>query len=252
MSDAPSTAPSNVAEMNCQEPAAPIAEQLQQAVTETRRRPKPMSLPTSEGWWFVNGELVWIDEDDLETWVPGDELYGPLPSEAPEPDATLADLTGTAADRLKRFVALEKERRELDTKLKDVKTRVDAMQKNLLEDFAEAHATSVKCDGLTVYLKKNRYVSKGKGISTEVICEKLEEIGWDDMVKDGYNASSLKARVLETLINRDEIAEQLKRYEANQQMAPYELIELQAKISRIEPLFALLNIGEVTKVQTLK
>ena len=41
-----------------------------------------------------------------------------------------------------------------------------------------------------------------------VICD---EIGWDDMVKDGYSGSALKARVIEVLINRDELKAALKR-----------------------------------------
>jgi len=224
-----------------------LDDQLQQAVTENRRGPRPLKYPSGPGWWVFHGEdgigTRYVDEDDLADDAiesHSGDWYGPLPSEAPEADATLDDLSGTAADRLKRYVALEEERRSLEDRLKETKFRIAAMQPNILEDFAAAGAHSIRCDKLTVFIKTNRYVSKGKGIETQTICDVMQEIGLGQMVRDGYSPSTLKAWVVEQMTLRDQVDKQVEQGVT----VPPEMVEQanQAR-ERLDRLAPLLNIG---------
>lgn len=110
---------------------------------------------------------------------------------------------------LKRFVALEHERRTLEMKLDSVKARLKPIAIEALELWADSGLERLRMNGLTVHLRTDRYVTKKTGILGEAVCEALRSIGRADMVSDGYNASSLKSLVREWIDNDDEVPEQL-------------------------------------------
>jgi hypothetical protein len=126
---------------------------------------------------------------------------------------------------LKEFVALEHERRQHDDRLKQIAERVDKLAPTLLDQFADAGIQNANVDGLTVYVRVDRYVSKRGDASTEQVCQVLKDCGLGYMVSDGYNASSLKSKV--------------KEFQEEGVAVP-------------EALAAMLNIGEVPRLATRK
>lgn len=121
---------------------------------------------------------------------------------AAEPDAPAS---GDFLKRLKEFTLLELERRALEENLECTQKRILALKPQLLEDMAEAGVESAHCNGLSVFTRIDRYVSKKKEVETEQVCRVLEQIGRGDMVNDGYNASSLKALIGEWMTEGQEV-----------------------------------------------
>jgi hypothetical protein len=174
-------------------------------------------------------------------------------TEAPtDPIDELADVNATFANRLKRFVALEHARRELETQLEDNKKRAAAISTLLLEDFGEAGLQNVKCDGLTVYIRVDRYVTKKGDVDSESICGVLSEIGRDDLVKAGYNANSLKSWVLEQIEQRLDLRRQIDQLIASKQTPTPAMVDQLASLDKLDRLLPMLNVGEVPRIVTTK
>lgn len=114
-------------------------------------------------------------------------------------------------DPLARFVALEKQRRELEKQLDDLKDELAKLQETVLDDWADRCQQSAKVDGLTVYVSHEFYCTKRGEISTEQLIEILRSSGLDRCVQVGYNASSLKAFVKEQIAGGSDIPEALKK-----------------------------------------
>lgn len=129
----------------------------------------------------------------------------------------------TIGDRLKAYAALEHHRRQLESQLKSVEQESRALGEKLLEDFGETGMSNANVDGLCLYIRMDRYVSKRADATTEQVCEALREAGLAYMVTDGYNAASLKSLV--------------KEYQDNGREVPPKLSEL-------------LNVGEVPRLAT--
>lgn len=144
-----------------------------------------------------------------------------------EMEAMLAAEPQPAALRelLAEFVALEIERREHEDKLKVIAERLAKINEPLLDAFADSGIQNAKVNGLTVYVRMDRYCSKKSDASTEQVCAALKTCGLGYMVSDGYNAQSLKSKVKEWQDNG---------------------VEVPAALS------GLLNIGEVPRLATRK
>lgn len=124
-----------------------------------------------------------------------------MTTESQEMAAALeADLSATPPTfqaQIAEYVALEKRRRELEAELEATNTKIAPLQASLLEQFADLGMQSANVDGLTVYVRCDRYVSKRQGVATESVCEALRQCGLGYMVSDGYNAMSLKSKIKE-------------------------------------------------------
>lgn len=140
--------------------------------------------------------------------------------------------SGTMAEQLREFVALEKRRRELETELAQISDRSAALSALLLDSMADAGMQSARIDGMTVYIRRDLYVSKRKEAESADVCNVLRRIGCDYMVGESYNAASLKSKVKEYM---DQDAVEAEPFDA--------------KLSRVPPeLAVLLNIGETPRV----
>jgi len=120
-------------------------------------------------------------------------------------------LQPTAMELLNVFTELEHRRRELEDDLKKTKADIEAIQEPLTEAFALNGLTNVKKDGLTVFLKHNHYCSKLGGVETETLVAALRLAGCEYMVSEGYNPSSLRARVREWIDDGEEVPEPLQK-----------------------------------------
>ncbi len=105
-------------------------------------------------------------------------------------------------DLLERFVVLEHRRHRLEAELDATKKAIADIQEPLLEEWGERGVSQVKVDGLTVHLKTLFYCGKRGEVETAAICTVLKEQGLGSMVKLGYVAASVKARVKEW-VDRD-------------------------------------------------
>lgn len=117
-------------------------------------------------------------------------------------------------DRMSLFALLEIIRRDLEDALDRVKKRANGMKDQLLEEMVLHGIKNMNVHGLTIFSRIDRYVRKKSdkdGVTTQMICDALEEIGRGEMVDDGYSPASLKSLVVEMLAeDGDGVPEQLK------------------------------------------
>lgn len=242
---------------------AELLEDLAEAIDQ-QSKPRRTTRPDAPGWWmfptpdgFSLLEMTTEDLDEIEDWdSPADEYFGPLrwPHDADDDQTmTLEEVGPKFADRIKRFVELELEKRRLDQQAKEVKARIATLQTHLIEDFAEMGTQNVKCGGLTVYLNRAWYVSRLKGLDKQVLLDKLVEVGRGEMISPNYHAGSLKAWVLEQLTAREELQRHFEELEKAGQRPAAELNERLAEINRvINPLLPLLNVGSNLSIKARK
>lgn len=152
----------------------------------------------------------------------GRELAGIQAAAPDDADTPVADNLGAL---LKRYTELENERRKHTEQCEALADQIKPLEEALLEAFAEAGLQNARANGLTVFIRTDRFVSKKGEVSTDVICEKLKELGCGYMVKEGYSAASLKAKVAEWQV---------------------EGVEIPAELA------GMLNIGEVARITSRK
>jgi hypothetical protein len=129
---------------------------------------------------------------------------------ATDVEETLCDPCGENSDPLSRFVQLDHERRQVEDRLDAIKKEQTAMQERVLDEWADRGQQSAKVGGLTIYVAHEFYCSKRGGVSTEQLIEILKSSGLDRCVQVGYNASSLKAFVKETIAGGSDLPDTLK------------------------------------------
>jgi hypothetical protein len=113
-----------------------------------------------------------------------------------EEPADTAQLDGFAG-LLTDFIRLSKRKRELEDDLKVVKAKLADLNDPLAEQMGANGVQRATKDGLTVYLRTDRFVSKRADVDTDQACQVLEGWGWGYIVKESYNASSLRSLVVE-------------------------------------------------------
>ena len=125
----------------------------------------------------------------------------------PEP-AALPDDAGFQA-RVSQFAQLENRRRELEAALDAVSKRANKLKGPILEDMAIHGIDNLSAHGLSIFSRVDRFVRKRTGVDTETVCEALRRMGREDMVSDGYSASSLKSLVVEMMTEDQPVPEYL-------------------------------------------
>ncbi len=117
-------------------------------------------------------------------------------------------------ERLSLFARLENIRRELDDTLARVKRHIDGMRSALHEEMAEQGMESARVHGLSVHPRTDLTVNKlsnESGVTAQMVCDALTEIGREDMVNDGYSGASLKSLIREMLDNEQDVPECLNK-----------------------------------------
>lgn len=149
--------------------------------------PSPKSASSSATREYYGGDPICesMQKSDRDFILAAVEPYNPLPD-----------------DLLEKFVVLEHRRRKLEADLDDTKKAIAEIQEPLQEEWGERGVSQVKMDGLTVHLKTLFYCGKRGEVETAAICTMLKQEGLGSMVKLGYVAASVKARVKEW-VDRD-------------------------------------------------
>lgn len=124
------------------------------------------------------------DGDYIGKWP--DDFIGEPGEKMPELDSLLA-----------RFVNLDAEKTQLDTRIDEIKKEMRAVEETLLDEWANKGVQAVKLAKRTVYIRRDFYCSKRAGVETEAVCEVLEQVGYRRMVNPSYAPASLKALVRE-------------------------------------------------------
>jgi hypothetical protein len=111
---------------------------------------------------------------------------------------------------LKEFVALEKEKAQLNGRLKVINQRLEVLDGAITEEFVKDGIQSMRVDGRTVYLHRDIYASPKDGERAAVV-EALKECDLSQYIKEDYNANSLTAFVREMVREAEEQARLEKR-----------------------------------------
>jgi hypothetical protein len=104
-----------------------------------------------------------------------------------------------ATPQLTRFAELEKRRRELEVELKIIEKEEEELEPAVLEQFIESGVSKVTLNGLTVYLHKSLFAGTERRDNEttdeayERACQRLAEIGFQDLVQTRFNTQSLAA-----------------------------------------------------------
>lgn len=73
-----------------------------------------------------------------------------------------------------------------------VTTQLNEVERELLDEWGENGTTRQTVEGVTLYLRTERFFQRAPGVSTREICEQLAAQGFGDLVYPTYNSSALK------------------------------------------------------------
>ncbi len=114
----------------------------------------------------------------------------------------------TMQQRASLFALTTRELRELEAKVEYLKDVLDQLQRDLILDMAEGGVENMRVGGYTLYRATTRYVRKRPdkdGVTTDMVCEVLKQIGRGDLVTDGYHPNALKSFVTEQIQQNGEV-----------------------------------------------
>lgn len=104
-------------------------------------------------------------------------------------------------EELKRFIALEERRRQLETEIDAIKAEAAQLEQMLLPEFERSGLEKVSIDGRTVYLERKLW-AKAKDGDKAAVCKALKRAHLGDFVEETFNTNSLSAYVRE--LDREE------------------------------------------------
>lgn len=100
-------------------------------------------------------------------------------------------------DKLRRFVTLEKQRRELEGELKVIAEERSMLEAQLLKEFEKAGMSSTKIDGLNVRVERMLFATVLKGFTKMDVCKALKRSRLGSLVQNTYQPGQLAAYVRE-------------------------------------------------------
>jgi hypothetical protein len=99
-------------------------------------------------------------------------------------------------EELKRFVALEERRRQLEAEVDTIKTETAELEQRLLPQFELEGFEKISIDGRTVYVERKLW-AKAKDVNKAAVCKALKRARLGDYVEETFNTNSLSAYVRE-------------------------------------------------------
>lgn len=95
-------------------------------------------------------------------------------------------------EKLARFVAKTKRRKELEEELSTIKEELEGLESTLRQQFAQGGVQRITVDGMTVYLHRAvraKYADKAAAVQA------LLDSGHDDYVKPDFNFNSVSSLI---------------------------------------------------------
>lgn len=105
-------------------------------------------------------------------------------------------------DKVKRYRDLRVAAASAGAESKGLTAEADALERQLIEQYAEEGVQNIRVDGSTVYLERKVYAQKEKGpdgevVETSAVTEALIAAGLGDFVTPTYNVNTLSAYLRE-------------------------------------------------------
>jgi len=100
------------------------------------------------------------------------------------------------SEQLKRFVALEERRRQLEEEIDQLKAEAVELEQALMPQFEQAGIERVSIDGRTVYVERKLWASAKNG-DKQALCKALKRARLSQFVQETFNSQSLSALVRE-------------------------------------------------------
>ena len=133
------------------------------------------------------------------------------------------------------YVALAKQKADLDAELKSVKAKMKKLELGLIDFFTENGMQSSNVDGRTCYLHRQVWASlKDKDAGAEV----FKRCGLGDMVKESINGQTLSAWVREQLDDVDVPADSA--------------VDLASLLDQPQEIKDVLKVSEVVSLRVVK
>jgi len=104
-------------------------------------------------------------------------------------------------DELKRFVALDERRHQLEAEVDTIKAEATELEGRLLPQFEQSGTERIAIDGRTVYVERKLW-AKAKDGDKAAVCKALKRAHLGDYVEETFNSNSLSAYVRE--LDREE------------------------------------------------
>jgi len=111
-------------------------------------------------------------------------------------DADVALTVMTTEEKVARFVALEKRKRDLDRELREVKGELATLEVDLLDWFERNGVKNMGVQGMLVYVHQQLWAAPADG-DYERACLALRAAGLDDFVREQFNIHQVSAWVRE-------------------------------------------------------
>ncbi len=99
-------------------------------------------------------------------------------------------------EELKRFVALEDRRAQLEAEVDAIKAESAELEQRLLPDFEQAGMDRVSITGRTVYIERKLW-AKARDGNKAAVCDALRRGQLGEYVEETYNTNSLSAYMRE-------------------------------------------------------
>jgi len=99
-------------------------------------------------------------------------------------------------EELKRFVALEEQRHQLEAEIDTIKAEAAELEGRLLPQFEQSGTERIAIDGRTVYVERKLW-AKAKDGDKPSVCKALKRCRLGDYVEETFNTNSLSAYVRE-------------------------------------------------------
>jgi hypothetical protein len=100
------------------------------------------------------------------------------------------------SEQLKRFVALEERRKELEGEIDRIKAQAAELESALMPQFEQAGIERVSVDGRTVYIERKLW-AKAKYGDKAAVCKALKRCRLGSFVEESYNSNSLSGLIRE-------------------------------------------------------
>lgn len=113
-------------------------------------------------------------------------------------------------ERVREYVRLRRQQRERQAEVDTIKEAADALEQQLLEEFATDGVQNISVDGNVVYLRRQLWARVAEGASRDEVIDGLRRAGLDHFVTEGFNTSTISSWMRELEAEGDELPQELE------------------------------------------
>lgn len=103
--------------------------------------------------------------------------------------------------KVRKLVALDKEKKELEARIKEIAKERTPVETAVLEEMASEDCDKLRCQGFEISTHTVHFAAINKEMTKAEICEVLKKAGREDLVKkaeeETFNTNSLNAAIRE-------------------------------------------------------